>query len=231
MRNAEGLDYDGNSVLDFRSLFSVSGETVVNDSDLAAYFPGGERRHPRGGGRRRRYVVPGEAAVWNSGRWGPKRVRVTQCAFMMTAEAVYDQALREGKVLVPGDRLRLSWSPLDGGRTWETVAELRPNAVWRHGRLFLHCPHCGDRATRLYVPMGGLEPRCRSCWGLTYESRQRGNYKDIAPRGLPAILGTQRDLTQWQTEGRRERRREASAKRWAERKALKCPTGGATATG
>jgi hypothetical protein len=119
----------------------------MNNSDLAAWFGSGERRHPRGGGRRRRFIRPGDADVWLSGRWGRKRLCVSRCAHLMTAETVYDTALRQGTVLAPGSRLRISWGV--EGRECEAVAEVRSNAVWRHGRLFLRCPRCDRRATRL----------------------------------------------------------------------------------
>ena len=34
--------------------------------------------------------------------------------------------------------------------------ELLPNAVWRFGRVFLRCPECGRRATRIYIPTENL---------------------------------------------------------------------------
>jgi hypothetical protein len=98
--------------------------------------------------------------------------------------------------------------------------EVRANAVWRCGRLFLRCPCSGHRATRIYLPTANSWPACRCCCGLTYESRQHANYKDAGPRWLGG-LSTHRDMAYCQTDGERERRREASVKRWAERKALR----------
>ena len=46
------------------------------------------------------------------------------------------------------------------------------SAEWVYDRLLR------QRATRLYAPVAGLQPRCRTCWGLTYQSRQQNNYKD-----------------------------------------------------
>jgi hypothetical protein len=34
------------------------------------------------------------------------------------------------------------------------------------------------RRPRLYLPRVDLDLACRRCWGLTYESRSRRNYKD-----------------------------------------------------
>ena len=41
--------------------------------------------------------------------------------------------------------------------------QIRPNAIWRLGRLFLACPACRRPATRLYVPTPAASPACRSC--------------------------------------------------------------------
>jgi hypothetical protein len=85
------------------------------------------------------------------------------------------------------------------------------------GRLFLRCPKCGRLATRIYVPTAETPAACRRCWGLTYESRQERNYK--AGRSFLAgySLG---DLSHWQTWSARERRAEAAAERYAERREI-----------
>ena len=47
------------------------------------------------GGYRRRYIEPNwDARTWCAGRWGPRRVRVTECAMMLTAEQAYTELLR-----------------------------------------------------------------------------------------------------------------------------------------
>jgi hypothetical protein len=77
-------------------------------------------------------------------------------------------------------------------RTWE----VRQNAVWRRGRVFLRCPRCQRCCTRLYLPLETLWLACRRCWGLTYVSRQLQNYKDsFWGRGTIARMfgTTQRD--------------------------------------
>jgi hypothetical protein len=75
-----------------------------------------------------------------SGRWGPRRARVEQCEAALLAELVYDQLLKDGVKLRPGWKATLSWTPNPGSRSWNIVVELRPNAVWRHGRMFFELP-------------------------------------------------------------------------------------------
>jgi hypothetical protein len=129
----------------------------------------------RRGGRRRRYIVPGEVPVWvSSGRWGPRRARVEQCVAVLPAELVYERLICEGSKVGPGWRSTLTWTPdVDTGTSWEIGAEVSANAVWRRGRLFLRCPQCEQRATRLYVPIAELQPRCRRCWGLMWRLYKR----------------------------------------------------------
>lgn len=56
--------------------------------------------------------------------------------------------------------------------------EIRRNAVWRCGGVFLRCDRCSRRCTRLYLPRVDPDLARRTCWGLTHESRSRRNYKD-----------------------------------------------------
>src|SRR5229473_1410253 len=65
---------------------------------------------------------------------------------------------------------------------WSLKVEVLPNPIWRRGRLFYRCPACGRRATRLYVPFSGLQPRCRRCWGLSYESQSWSYEGDASGR-------------------------------------------------
>jgi hypothetical protein len=169
-------------------------------------------------GARRRYVTREDAAVWcPSGRWGPRRVRVTECVSVFRAEDVYTALLREADQLRPvrpGARGSVTFSI--EGRTLSAAWEVRANAVWRFGRVFLRCSRCERLATRLYMPLAHSWAACRRCWGLTYESRQRANYRDC---GRFAGLGlTSRSAAQWQTLSERERRAEAAAVRYAERR-------------
>ena len=137
------------------------------------------------GGVRRRYIEPGrDAATWCAGRWGPRRVRVSQCWATLRAEDVYTEAMRVNlSVTRPGARGGLTFTLCD--RSFEIQWQIRSNAVWRFGRLFLICPHCSRRVTRIYVPTAESSARCRACWGLSYSSRQN-SYKRT---GLSAFLG------------------------------------------
>jgi hypothetical protein len=168
---------------------------------------------------RRRYIRPGqEAPVWtNSGRWGPKRVQVTQCWATLKAEDVYTGPLRDDAARArPGARGTLEWR-LSGRPVEQQVEwELRPNTVWRHGRLFFRCPRCARLATRLDVPTEDAGAACRRCFGLTYESR-REDYKS-APSFLPCYsLGQMARVLTWSA---RERRAAASAERYPERREI-----------
>ena len=168
----------------------------------------------------RRYIWPGEdAAVWiESGRWGPKRVKVSQCWAALRAEDVYTGLLRDdAKRARPGARGVLSWT-LAGEHTFEVAWELRANTVWRFGRVFLTCPACNRRATRIYVPGESFPARCRRCWGLSYESRQRRNYK--AGRSRWGVILSPLTYAMCRAEDAREARSAASLKRYAERREI-----------
>ena len=125
--------------------------------------------------------------------------------------------LRWGEPLSGGACGRLKWK-IDG----ETHAfhwESRANAVWRHGRVFLRCNGCSRLATRLYLPDPDTFLACRRCWGLTYESQTKRNYKEARPGGLSAQLGVSpRSIAHDQTMAERERQAAASWLRWAERR-------------
>lgn len=165
----------------------------------------------RGGWRPRRYVIPSEVPVWvASGRWGPRRVRVEHCA-TLRAELVYHEMVCDGSEFGAGARAILQWTPPGAATSWRIEAELAANAVWRRGRLFFRCACCRRRATRLYVPRADLQPRCRQCWGLSYESRS-WSYK---AGGFLQFLGPLGRLT---TLDRRDDRRNAARKRYAERR-------------
>lgn len=102
----------------------------------------------------------------------PRRARGEQCA-SLPAETVYHRMVCSGAAFGPGARQTLTWTPhpKESTSSWSVVAEVSANAVWRRGRLFFRCDRCGNRATRLYVPNIGREPRCRRCWGLSYRSQ------------------------------------------------------------
>ena len=170
----------------------------------------------------RRYIRPGEdAAVWiESGRWGPKRVKVSQCWATLRAEDVYTGLLRDNAMRArPGARGVLSWT-LAGEHTFEVEWEMRANAVWRFGRVFLACPKCRRRATRIYVPTERTPAACRRCFGLTYESRQHRNYKVGSGRGVWGALFSPLTYAMCRAEDAREERAAAAAKRFAERREI-----------
>ena len=87
--------------------------------------------------------------VWCSGRRCQRRLRTDECT-RLTAEQVYTWLLEFDAAGVRPGRAELSI--ILGGVPMSARVELRPNAVWRRGRLFLRCPCCQARCTRLYLP-------------------------------------------------------------------------------
>jgi hypothetical protein len=171
----------------------------------------------------RRYVQPGlDAAVWcPSGRWGPKRVKVTQCWAVLKAEDVYTSLLRDDASKVsPGRRGTLEWTLRDSsGCTSIAIGfELRANAVWRFGRVFLRCPKCNRLATRVYVPTSNCGAACRRCWGLTYESRQERTYR--LGRSRWGVFFSPLMYARCRADDARQARAEAAARRYAERREI-----------
>jgi hypothetical protein len=172
----------------------------------------------------RRYITTEDAAVsCPSGRWGRRRTRVTECWAVVWAEELYTELLRSGGGPVrPGSCGRAVWKfeGQDHAADWE----IRANAVWRHGRVFLRCPACSRLATRLYLPTAHAWLACRRCWGLTYHSRTKNNYKELrgSRSGLWAFLDSSpRELASEQTQRVKQQRAEASRLRWAERQAIR----------
>ncbi len=166
----------------------------------------------RGGRRSRDLPVGVPISCW--GRWGRRRARVEHCAEILLAEAAYEQLLGEGTKFGPGSRFTRTWMPGDpSGPSWPVAVEVVANAVWRRGRVFFRCGHCEQRGTRLYVPIAGLEPRCRRCWGLSYEC-QSWSYKSS---GASAALGS---LASWRTADKREELRAAARARYKTRRAF-----------
>lgn len=174
----------------------------------------------RRGGPRRLRVPPNELRVYACGNRGRHRVRVTQCWAVLRAEDVYTALLRDNlSRLRPGAAGTATWHV--EGRELNTSWEVRQNAVWRRGRVFLRCARCNSRCTRLYVPLADSSLECRRCWGLTYASRTLQNYKDsVWGRGVFArVFGvTQRDWALERTDENRFERRERSRERWATRR-------------
>ena len=175
----------------------------------------------RRGGRRPRRVGREDAPVWcPGGRWGPRRTRVTECWAVLRAEEVYTAMLLDDASRVrPGARGATTYTV--EGREFTASWEVRQNAVWRRGRVFLRCPRCDTRCTRLYLPLRDSWLACRRCWGLTYTSRTRQNYKtSLVGRGQFArMFGTsQRDWAFLTTYEKRRERRAASRERWVKRR-------------
>ena len=133
-----------------------------------------------------------------SGRFGRRRIRVNQCWLTLKAEESYDSAVRLRQEI--GERRTFNVSC--GSQEWRVETQLLPNRIWRHGRMFFVCQQCRNRATRLYVPSQGLDMRCRSCWGLSYESRSWSYH--------PGFMGWSRDVCLATTESRREERKARS---------------------
>jgi hypothetical protein len=144
----------------------------------------------------RRFVVPGEVRAWvAAGRWGPRRVRTSECLAALTAETVFECLLRDApRTMRAGARGELSWRV--SGRILSMQWELRANNVWRPARPFLRCPLCARLVTRVFLPRADAAAGCRLCWGLTYESRQ-SNYRNVGP--LRELEMSSRDFAKRET--------------------------------
>lgn len=155
------------------------------------------------------------------GRWGGRRVRTNECQ-RIDAERLYDKLIRQaarGHPVGPGSHGLATYRL--HGRMRTVNWEVRPNAVWRFGRVFFRCPHCSQRCSRLYLPLPECEFRCRKCYGLSYASQTLQNYKDsIWGRGPFAVIfgTTQRDWSYMHTDERRKARQAATIDRWRKRK-------------
>lgn len=174
------------------------------------------------GGRRSLVARWSGAHVYGHGPRGRRRVRVTECWAVLRAEDVYTALLRDDPSRVtPGAEGTAIYRV--NGRDLNASWEVRQNAVWRRGRVFLRCQRCLLRCTRLYIPLEECSPACRQCWGLTYESRTRQNYKkSLWGRGwIARMFGTsQRDWAFSMTGERRLRRQTQSRERWTSRRRL-----------
>jgi hypothetical protein len=138
---------------------------------------------------------------------------------MLRAEDIYNSLLMDPKCKPQPEACGAATVTV-GERELAVTWELRPNAVWRRGRLFLWCLACRRRCTRLYLPLKDSWMGCRRCWGLSYQSRALLNYHDTPwLRGSRAALfSTQRDWAYERTDENRAARRKASRARWAARK-------------
>ena len=190
---------------------------------------GGDEMTKRGGRRGRRITPSYRAGAYQArvhcpgGRWGPRRVRTSECHAVLKAEDFYTALLKDdSERLGPG--CLGSGSATVSGRQHTAQWEVRSNSVWRRGRVFLICPQCLMRCTRLYLPLETSWLACRRCWGLTYGSRTLQNYKDTPwGRGMfRAMFGTtQRDWALMTTGEKRQLRSEASRERWKQRRSFR----------
>lgn len=55
---------------------------------------------------------------------------------------------------------------------WQPVAEASIPTPWGAIRRLLCCPHCRRRVRALHRPPAHWQWACRTCWGLSYASRQ-----------------------------------------------------------
>lgn len=70
---------------------------------------------------------------------------------MLTAEEVYTELIRlNPDEMRPGVHGTADFGIAD--RTYRVEWQIRPNSVWRFGRVFLTCPECRRLATRVYLP-------------------------------------------------------------------------------
>ena len=85
---------------------------------------------------------------------------------------------------------------------------------------------CGALHAAVPAPPPGRGLACRTCWGLTYESRATRTYRD-SPHGrgaLAKIFGvTQRDAAYMQTYHVRQQRYTACEQRWERRRLFLTP--------
>jgi len=170
----------------------------------------------------RRFVIPGEVGAWVAGgRWGPRRVRIGECAAALTAEDTFDVLLSEPRVkMCVGAHGELLW------RVAEQVLKLewalRANSFSRIGRLHLRCPACSRLVRRLYLAVAGMKTAaCRSCLGLSYVSRSL-NYRDVGP--LRWLGMSSRDFAKRETALKRQAARQAARRRADRRRYLRLMT-------
>ena len=161
----------------------------------------------------------GALDAWvQGGRWGRRRVRVGECWRELRAEDLYTELVRSRTVPPCGHRKSVAISV--DGVPFRVSIELRPNAIWRTGRVFLVCPKCGSLRTRLYLASeSSWQSSCRVCLGLTYESRTLYNYK-ASGSILGGFVFSHRDVARARARRVRDDRAEASSLRQAERRRL-----------
>lgn len=60
----------------------------------------------------------------------------------------------------------------EGEGCWQPVAQTSIPTPWGAARSMLCCPCCRRRVRALHRPLSRRRWACRTCWGLTYASRQ-----------------------------------------------------------
>ena len=102
----------------------------------------------RHGGPRPRWAPSHDRRVYGHGRWGPRRVRVTECWSILRAEDVYTGLLQDDAARVaPGARGIATFTA--EGREFIASWEVRQNTVWPVGGCSCAAPDaaCGVHAS------------------------------------------------------------------------------------
>src|SRR6266566_4464054 len=89
----------------------------------------------RGGQRPGESIRASKSPVVADGRWGRRRVRVTECCATFRAEAAYDKFLREGVPLNPAwvrsAEVKVPIKDSAEFSRWRVQVEIRANSIWR----------------------------------------------------------------------------------------------------
>ena len=86
---------------------------------------------------RRRIIPDIGTRVWSAGRWGPRRVRDTQCWATIRAEDVYTELLTDPANALAVGAKGTARSAFSNGRSVAFGWRVEKNSVWRRGRVFL----------------------------------------------------------------------------------------------
>ena len=128
---------------------------------------------------------------WGSNRWGTyeRKSRVEEALTLESAEFCK---------IPPGTILQINWGrkyrskakrindglfvTYNAKKENETIAETIPLIFNnRSNRWYWNCPDCASSITKLYLPPGKWNFRCRHCHNLTYRSiQERRKYQSLA---------------------------------------------------
>jgi hypothetical protein len=102
------------------------------------------------------------------------RRRTSECWWIVRAQQLSEFLIRHATAVGPGRGGTIEVRVLVEGSDYElstcnVTVHVQADPLWRKGRVVFRCPGCLKRATRLYVPVSGRQPRCRRCWGLSSE--------------------------------------------------------------